>query len=461
MRADGALYEGSFAAGLPEGEGRLARPGGHVWEGGFRAGRKHGPGVLHHPGGAWQRAVHADGAVVEAAPLTAGRVAMVAGLLPAQGGSDADRSEVSVGLDLRMTAQQEFRYTHSIGPETLLVYPAHPEVVAAWNGTAQIGPRGLPPILMAGMEEAFPVFLDARLGSSGAPVTVASVSLEAERSDPWLMPVLGLASHVGCIGYRPRFSLDNIGWGPVEGASARVRFVHPRTGLASAQEWQIPIGSFDEGMVVELEPVLRAAGVDVASLAVRRFGCPSWDQRAACAERLAGRIDFGALAGHVGLIYADGSAFGTRLEGTIDFAWTDAHGQRHGVRQTMVAELSLAGIEIDLVYAEGGDGMPFSAEAPDFVALSLPVQGAGYALPIPFRGNPRLTALPLRLKLEAPRNSTHRFRLAARFADGSVRMSLPVDLYFWQPRASINWEDGRYPDWDACHYDYLGGMPGD
>src|SRR5690606_1386748 len=137
--AAGNRYEGEFAAGRAEGQGRLMARDGSIYEGPFRAGRKHGRGTTRLAGGTqyaseWRDGVELGGTRPDAlADLTVG------GLLRAQsGGGDAGKVEMSVVVDQRITAQQEFQFQHLVRDEDVAIYPMSDEANHAWNGTGTI-----------------------------------------------------------------------------------------------------------------------------------------------------------------------------------------------------------------------------------------------------------------------------------------------------------------------------------
>lgn len=471
MDAAGNLYEGRFAGGLRDGPGLIRARAGWSWAGPFSAGAMHGSGRLVHPGGGAETVTFAAGRRVTPAATPALPDQLLAGLLPAQGGAQAERTTLSVGADLRMAAQQDFRYTHMITPEQVAIHPDHALIAKAWNGTLRIGPSGFfdpetqgegaqwqsADLLMAPSEMEFFAFLDARLAlTEGDAVTLAGLSLEVERSEPHLQPMLALYSNVGCFGHRPDFRLYNAGWGAVESAVARFRFVNPRTGAMGSRQHEVAIPGFETARTVDLRPALRAAGVDLGMLAGDRFVCPQGMNPRDCLAALTAQVPLGELEGLMDFL-AEGYHFGAepvgpRLDGTLRIDWRDAGGARQSYSQGFTANLSLVAIDTGTSAAEMGAGGAMPAEAPDFIEVRLPLSGRDYSLALPMQGNPRVSGFSLRLKLAAERSSVHRFRIAARFDDGSVRQSLPVLLHYYRPRPA-DWE-AMYPSMpeDRCWF---------
>ena len=91
-------------------------------------------------------------------------------------------------------------------------------------------------------------------------------------------------------------------------------------------------------------------------------------------------------------------------------------------------------IELTVPLAEGGD---FSGDPPAarrYVDIVLPVGESDYSIDIPFRGNRNISKYTARLKMSSHMSSLHRFRVSARFTDGSARFSKPLTLFYLKPR---------------------------
>ena len=65
--------------------------------------------------------------------------ARVGGLLKAQtGGGAADKVEIGIAVDQRMTQQADMQYQHLVRDEDIAIYPVADQYNDAWNGTGQI-----------------------------------------------------------------------------------------------------------------------------------------------------------------------------------------------------------------------------------------------------------------------------------------------------------------------------------
>ena len=112
--------------------------------------------------------------------------------------------------------------------------------------------------------------------------------------------------------------------------------------------------------------------------------------------------------------------------GELSYDWHDAWGNLQHQVETFTVAVALARIEAPPSMAEMGDGGAFATPAPEFQEVELQMQGAGYRVPMPQRGNPNIAKLDAHLQLFADRTSYQAMHIEARFADGSVR-SLGAD----------------------------------
>ena len=87
--------------------------------------------------------------------------------------------------------------------------------------------------------------------------------------------------------------------------------------------------------------------------------------------------------------------------------------------------------------AECGAAFGGSPEALRFQDVRFPIGRQDYVVDMPVRGNKTVSSYVARLKLqsEPAMSSYHRFSVAAKFADGSIKQSKPVSFFFLKPPA--------------------------
>lgn len=454
--ADGSHYEGTFAAGLPHGEGVQTLWDGTRYTGPFRNGLRHGEGRIRLPGGTDYTSTWDMGREVENEKPDAFVDALTGGLLKAQSGDDASRVSLAPVIDARMSARQAFPYVLQPAGEGFVAYPGQDDLVAVWNAQSFLG--------VTTWEEVFwvePVtdamFYLTLVARDDRPVKIDKMWLDVSESLPVLRPMLSLYERSGCIGYRPYFALANRGWGPVERAVLRFRFVKPdwyetpdELPAAGSQRFETEIAGFTDATPVVLEEALRLSHVDIDRLRTLRYNCSrdaDWDY---CATEAMGQVDFGALTPQVG-IYDRYMALG--VDGEIEFFWTDARGEAQSLRQPFYTRITLLAIE-NLGTAEMGAVWNDFADAPSHILVDLPPVGTGYEVKLKYRGERKVVRLDVPIKLRSASNTMHTFRAAVQFRDGSIRYSQPVQLFYMRPRMKVTWEDidAMFPE--ACFLEY-------
>lgn len=439
LDALGNRYEGEFLDGQPHGDGVYRAAEGWTYTGPFKLGQRDGAGKVVEPGGLTYDVVMQMGTQLSSTRPLVFADNRLAGVLPAQSGGAAGKVDMSVIVDPRLSGGQEVAYTHIVQNGEVLIVPNNDLWRDAWNGSDQI--------------ESF--FAYAMMGNSewqknrahtqfriktndGSRVRLKSLDLAVEYSVPHLRPVLAVQQHSGCVGFRPSFNFLNYGWGEVQNATARVGFRNPdnvpwedRHTMPPNTDWfEVPVGSFDEGMDVYIRNALIEAGADVTALETRRFTCPSAEMLDGCRERHIKDLDMGQLNG----LLTGWASIQTDMIGELSYDWADAFGTVHREKQTFVGNINLAYIEVPGGLAECGDGGAFATQAPQYVDVDLPYDGQGYRINIPFRGNPNINSMISGLKFFSERSSIHQMQMEATFADGSIRKSAPVRLFFLHTR---------------------------
>ncbi|MFA6157789.1 MORN repeat-containing protein, partial [Mesorhizobium sp.] len=121
--ADGNRYEGQFVAGVPSGQGRLTMATGEIFVGPFLDGQKNGTGQTRLAGGTVYTSQWILGKEVGGSRPDVLADAKVGGLLKARtGGGAADKVEIGVAVDQRMTQQSDMQYQHLVRDEDIAIY---------------------------------------------------------------------------------------------------------------------------------------------------------------------------------------------------------------------------------------------------------------------------------------------------------------------------------------------------
>ncbi|SER06042.1 MORN repeat-containing protein [Thalassovita taeanensis] len=440
--AEGNVYEGAFVAGRAEGQGILRSREGWIYEGGFVAGLRDGAGRMTEPGGLRYDVVMQRGTEVSSTRPLAFVDETLAGVLPAQsGGGAAGRTRLSAVIDQRITQEQSIQYEQYVDSGTMLIYPQDPELQKIWNGKNDDARLFMFQEFTDTDWDDTGAFVQLDLATEdGSRVRLSSLDLAVEASVPHLLPALHVDTHMGCVGFRPSFDFRNFGWGSVENATARVRFLNPDTydyeapeGDRAATRWfDLPVGTFDQGVDVDLRGLLAGAGVDVAALEKARFSCSSASEIEQCGQdAVRSLLRMGALQGFVAASYG---TITTELQGELSYTWTDAAGLSRAAVQPFGTPISLAVIEVRGGLAECGAGGAWSAEAPQYTDVELHPAGEQYRVNIPVRGNPNISRLLAGVKLHSARSAMHVMRAEAQFSDGSIRKSPLMKLFFLRPR---------------------------
>ena len=223
IAADGSRYEGAFRAGIPFGEGRLTLRTGEIYVGGFASGKRHGHGRTTLPGGTsyeseWAMGVELGSRRNMVADATLG------GLLKAQsGGGDAGKVEIGIQIDQRMTQESDMRYTQFVGEEAIELYPEDEDMNKAWRGDGEVSTNEY---YVTGIDwENVPAFVAVDLHTADkSRVKLDGLELKVKDSIAYRKPMLTLANHIGCVGFRPSFSLKNHGWGDPRNVQLSVQF---------------------------------------------------------------------------------------------------------------------------------------------------------------------------------------------------------------------------------------------
>ena len=447
--AAGNRYEGKFAAGRPHGEGRLLSRTGEIYVGPFVDGVRHGRGVTTLAGGTVYESDWAMGREIGGDRPDVMADALVGGLLKAQsGGGDAGKVEIGTVVDQRMTQQSDMQYQHLVGDDVVSIYPVDQAMNDAWNGAGAI-PAGSYTYTGIDWEDA-PAFVEVGVETTdGSRVKLQDLELQVSSSEAYRKPMLSIEPHLGCVGFRPTFSLLNHGWGVVREATMSVSFRGQEEG-ATSRTFSRPLAGFDKGADVSIEDVLSEAGVDTARLASERFSCPSIDGIAICRSQVFNNVGFGEVADFV---WGEDKLF-TTATGTLDYSWADDAGTVYQQSEPFAVDIALTTIEVPENLAECGDGFGGSPEALRYQDVDLPIGQRDYVVDLPIRGNKSIASYTARLKLHAAMSSFHQFQAVAKLADGSEKRSKPVSFFYFRPRPSDFTTGVALP---VCYLDPSGG----
>ncbi|MER8430997.1 MORN repeat-containing protein [Mesorhizobium caraganae] len=435
--ADGNRYEGQFTTGVPNGSGRLETKTGEIFAGSFADGLKNGKGRTRLPGGTVYWSQWAMGKEIGGARPDVLADARVGGLLKAQtGGGAADKVEIGIAVDQRMTQQADMQYQNLVRDEDIAIYPISDEYNDAWNGTGQVRTGNV----YDGMDwEQAPAFAEVDLKTADqSRVKLDSLEMKVASSEAYRKPMLSISEHYGCVGFRPDFSIVNNGWGDVKDMKMSIQFTRTDeednvTGEPSRM-FTKDIGNFGDGVDVSVKNVLSEAGVDTTTLETQRFTCPSRDALDVCRAQVANKVKFGDVADYISGSVEKMSVTGI---GKLDYSWADDQGAVYQQSEPFRVVVSLVSIEVPESLAECGDGGGASPEALRYQNIEFPIGKTDYSIPMPVRGNKNLGAYTARLKMWSSMSSIHRFSIAAHFADGSTRESKPTTFFYFKPKQSL------------------------
>ncbi|MBZ9677362.1 MORN repeat-containing protein [Mesorhizobium sp. ES1-1] len=435
--ADGNRYEGQFAAGLANGQGRLTMATGEIFVGPFVDGQRNGKGRTRLAGGTVYESQWVMGREVDGSRPDILADAKVGGLIKAQtGGGAADKVEIGVAVDQRMTQQADMQYQHVVRDEDIAIYPQADEYNDSWNGTGEITTGNV----YGGLDwDDTPAFAEVDLKTTDrSKVKLDRLEMKVAASDAYRKPMLSISEHFGCVGFRPDFSIINNGWGDAKDMKMSIQFTNVDeegnpTGDPSRM-FTKDIGSIGDGADVSIKSVLTEAGVDTASLETGRFPCPSVDSLNVCRSQLTNKIKFGQVADYLGSMQ---QALTLNAIGKFDYSWADDEGHVYQQSEPFRTQITMAVFETPESMAECGDGGGGTPEAMRYQNIEFPIGKHDYTIAMPMRGNKNVSSYTARLKMWSSMSSIHRFSIAAHFADGSVRESKPVTFFYFRPKQSL------------------------
>ena len=255
------------------------------------------------------------------------------GLLKAQaGGGAADKVEIGVQVDERMTQQSDMQYQHLVRDEDIAIYPVAEDMNAAWNGTGEINAYSGS---YDGIDwENAPAFVDVDVGTTdGSRVKFDSLELQVQPATPiasrccrWTGIWAASAS-----GRLSRFK--NNGWGDVRDASISVQFTGEDPDGSQAPRAASPSRSTISTTATDvyIDDLLAQAGVDTQKLASERFCCQSMDSIGVCRSQVFNSVGFGEIADFV---WGDAKLM-TAVKGSLNYSWADDLGNIYQVTRAV------------------------------------------------------------------------------------------------------------------------------
>lgn len=436
MLPSGDEYIGQMRAGKANGRGRYIDITGEVFEGNFADGERDGSGTTTLPNANSYRSSWIRGK--ETADSRLLRLAQSAGQ-PTPGGPD----DILIGItvDKSKARDGDLVYAASSDSARLTILPDSKRLMDLWKGDGEIqltdDEEGAPPeygVLSLSQAQLLPLTLAFEVRNrSAAPIAVTGAYLAVDSSVSDLEPAIQLNRQLEvCSGnpYKPSFQAENFGWGTAQNATLHFAFTNPnanaRPGAANVAK---NIGGISRIAKINLEPELKAAGVNTGTLAAKSdsgFVCSKGMSPSACLQSIKSTGLFGSIATQVGL--TETSIF-VGVAGTLDYAWTDAKGVQQTRSSPYNIMLPLGHIKIEAECGEGGERDVIAAKP-----LVFKLDQSGYRLPVSFqRSVPAGRTSQFTVTVNAPKSSEHSFTVVLQLADGREIASRPVDLTYYVP----------------------------
>lgn len=457
-------YDGEWAHGTMEGEGRLLLPGGDVYAGGFKAGRPHGQGLYLAASGAVYEGGHADGlrhgaGLASEANRFAYAGVWVAGeedlsrrgpapegwpepiLAQARAAEQSDiAASVSLGGEASFCCNDDdtstIFYTSTPFPDRLEVFPDVPNLLEIWRGERNVvvpPPSGYDWGTLAGIEYGFRDYTDEDIrpvefllgleNRSGETAQIVGAFLEIDRSVVETRPALQAISLQPVDGNEDEFSIENYGWSTAEAMTLRYRFTNAQKGLATEPQ-EIAIGDVADIRTFSFADAMKELGGRADELARLGDHCVFRD----CFDEILATGVFGGLTDYM---QAGFRTYGVDVEGTISYRWRDHDGEEQTGEAPFEVFLPAGVFQSESECGEGGSFIPIAGLKP----FSFREEPASYRIPLPVSGIVPAGAVGRwRLTVEAPKSSSHDFRIVFQLADGRMIRSRDVDLLFFRPR---------------------------
>jgi hypothetical protein len=444
----GDEYVGYFRAGKADGIGRYVDVTGEIYDGPFVAGRRQGRATTTLPNGRRYASLWRDGKETERSRWT--RVAQSSGtILP----GSADDVRIAVLVDktfrgsVRQAEQGDLLYDGTNTVHGLVIKPADQRLISTWKGGGDIqltreeemnqlsGDES--GVLSKSKEQIVPLQLAIEVRNrSSSSVTTTGVYLDVRRSVTDAQPAIQLT--VGPLDtcgerplYRPKFRLENFGWGAAEDAVVHFDFTNPAArSRAVSLPRSLNLGRIDRTADVDLGPLLDSGGVNTAFLsrnAEKGVSCNKPKTLQTCLNDLKANGVFGSFNDKLTL--SEGFVL-IGATGRLEYSWRDASGTSRRAASPFTAVMPVTFLRQEVECGEGGGREPITT-----VAQQLRLDAVNYRVPVSFQTTiPAGRTSQLTLPIKAGKSSEHDFSVVLQLSDGREIRSQSVNLLYYLPR---------------------------
>jgi hypothetical protein len=430
----GAEYIGQMRAGRADGTGRYIEVTGEIFEGHFVDGLRDGVGTTTLPNAGSYRSTWARGKESEDSRRL--RLAQSGGQL-AQRATDDIR--IGVTIDRTKARDGDLVYSASSTGARLTIQPDNKRLMSMWKGGGEIQ---LTEQEEGGEEYGVFSLTQAQLlpltlvfevqNRSAAPIAVAGAYLGVQSSASDLQPAIQLnrgLQKCGDAEFHATFKAENFGWSAAQSAAMHFAFANPSAGgRPRALNVAKNLGNIAHSVDVDLEPELRAAGVNTGTLKAKSetgFVCKSTSMPT-CLQQIKATGVFGSIAAQIGLKQ---NSMYVNAAGTLDYSWQDNKGAQRTTSSPYTLQLPLGHIKIEAECGEGGEREAIASNP-----LVFRLDQSGYRLPVSFqRSIPAQQTSRFTVTVKADKSSQHDFTVVLQLADGREVSSRPISLLYYVP----------------------------
>jgi hypothetical protein len=444
----GDEYVGHFRAGKADGIGRYVDVTGEAYDGPFVGGRRQGRATTTLPSGRKYFSFWTNGEETGRSRWI--RVAQSVGT-PLPGSADDIRIGIVVDKTFRGAPREpesgDLLYDVTNTANGLAIKPADQRLIAMWKGGGEIqltreeemnqlsGDES--GVLSKSKEQIVPLQLALEVRNRSAfSVTTTGVYIDVRRSVTDLQPAIQLT--VGPLDtcgmaplYRPKFRLENFGWGVAEEAVVQFDFINPaaRSGAAFLSQ-SLNLGRIDRAVDVDLGPLLRAGAMNTAFLsrnAEKGVSCNTPKTLQMCLNDLKANGIFGSFNDKLTL--SEGFVL-IGATGRLEYTWRDAGGTSRRRTSPFTAVMPVTFLRQEVECGEGGGREPITT-----VTQQLRLDAVNYRIPLSFQTTiPAGRTSQLTLPIAVGKSSEHDFTLVLQLSDGREIRSQPVNLLYYVPR---------------------------